>query len=157
MPQNLVLGQESYAVVGACFEVYNRMGCGFLETVYQECLSIEFSERAIPFEAQAELPLFFRGRKLASRFKADFVCHSAIVIEIKAVSGLVDEHRSQLLNYLHASGCPLGMLIIFGHHPGLEFERLVLSHPGHPPVLSRLTDSESFRRTDWKPHSRPFA
>ena len=144
-------------MVGACFEVYNRMGCGFLESVYQECLSIEFSSRGLPFEAQVELPISFRGQKLASRFKADFVCHSAIIIEIKAVAGLADEHRSQMLNYLHASGRQLGMLINFGHHPGLEFERLVLSHPGRAPVLSRLTDSESFRQTDWKPHSRPFA
>jgi GxxExxY protein len=122
----LVYAQESYAIIGACFNVYKTMGCGFLEPVYQECLKIELEYQGIPFEPQQELKLMYRGRELEQKYKPDFICYDKIIVELKAVSKLVDEHRAQVLNYLHATGFKLGLLINFGHYPKLEYERIVL-------------------------------
>jgi GxxExxY protein len=93
---------ESYKITGACFEVHNRMGRGFLEAVYQECLEIEFAERGIPFVSQHKLPIIYKGRTLQQFYKADFVCYDKIIIEVKAVSRLIDEHRAQAIHYLRA-------------------------------------------------------
>lgn len=123
----IIFPEESYAIMGACFNVYNAMGCGFLEPVYQECLEIEFEFQHIPFEPQKRLQLKYRGQTLKRTFKPDFICHDKIVIELKAVSKLVDEHRAQVLNYLNATGMKLGILINFGHYPKLEYDRIVLT------------------------------
>lgn len=122
----ILFKEESYAIIGACFNVYKDKGCGFLEPVYHECCEIEFVFQQIPFASQQELPLSYRGQLLKQRYKPDFICYERIVVEIKAVSALTDEHRAQLLNYLHASGMKLGLLVNFGHHPKLEYERIVL-------------------------------
>jgi GxxExxY protein len=121
----VVYKEESYALMGACFEVYNEKGCGFLEAVYQECLEMELELRGIPFQPQAELLLAYKGRTLKQRYQPDFVCFGKIIVEIKAVSALAPEHRAQLHNYLKATGHRLGLLVNFGHHPGLEYERIV--------------------------------
>jgi len=121
----ILYGDESYAIVGACFEVYKEKGCGFVEPVYQECLAIELDLRSIPFQAQRELRLSYKGRPLLQFYKPDFVCYEKIILEIKAVSKLADEHRAQLHNYLKATGMRLGLLINFGHFPQLELERIV--------------------------------
>ena len=122
--------EESYELVGACFEVYNRMGCGFLEAVYQECLEIELEHKGVPFVAQRELKLTYRERELRQRYVPDFVCYDRIILEIKALSQLTDEHNSQLLNYLHATDMELGLLVNFGHYPKLEYKRVVLTGNG---------------------------
>ena len=111
--------------MGACFEVYREMGCGFTEPVYQECLEIELGMQAIPFFSQRELRLVYKSRKLEQKFKPDFLCYDLVVVEIKAVSAFTDEHRAQVHNYLKATGLKLGLLINFGHFPGLEYERIV--------------------------------
>ena len=123
----LIYEKESYAILGACFAVYKDKGNGFLEPVYQECLEIEFEFQQIPFNAQRELRLQYRGRTLKQTYVPDFVCYEKIVLEIKAVSKLTDEHRSQLLNYLHATGFKLGLLVNFGHYPKVEHERIILT------------------------------
>ena len=120
----LIYKQESYAIVGACFEVYNEKGCGFLEPVYHECLAIEFEYRQIPAISKPSLTLSYRGRTLVQTYNPDFICFEKIVLELKTVSKLVDEHRAQLLNYLNATGFELGLLVNFGHYPGLEYERI---------------------------------
>jgi len=122
----LLYADETYKILGACFEVYKRMGCGFLEPVYQECLEIEFNLQEIPFTAQKELILEYREKRLKQTYKPDFICFEKIVVEIKAVSNLIDEHRAQLLNYLHATGYKVGLLINFGHHPKIEHERFII-------------------------------
>lgn len=119
----IVYKEESYAIMGACFAVYKDKGCGFLEPVYQECLEIECEFQEIPFVPQKELELFYRGRTLKKKYKPDFVCYDKIIVEIKAVRELIDEHRSKIINYLNASGFALGLLVNFGHHPKLEYER----------------------------------
>ena len=123
----LVYKDESFAMMGACFNVYNAMGCGFLEAVYQECLQIEFSAQDIPATAQPELALHYRDHRLAHGYRPDFLCFEKIVLEVKAVDRLANEHRAQVLNYLHAGRYQLGLLVNFGHHPKLEYERIALT------------------------------
>jgi GxxExxY protein len=117
---------ESYAIQGACFEVYKDKGHGFVEPVYQECLEIELELRGIPFDAQTPLSLSYKGRTPKQTFKPDIICYGNIVVELKAVIKILDEHRAQVFNYLRASGLRLGYLINFGHYPKLEYERIVL-------------------------------
>src|SRR5438105_2195013 len=123
----LIWKEESYAIIGACSAVYKDKGRGFLEPVYHECLEIEFDLQRIPFYSKPSQTLQYRGRTLVQTFTPDFICYDKIVIEIKTVSALVDEHRAQLLNYLGATGCDLSLLVNFGHYPGMEYERLVTS------------------------------
>jgi len=127
--KDIIFKEESYAIIGACFEAYNDKGCGFLEPVCQECLHIELEHQRIPAIAKPALTLSYRGRTLLQTYQADFVCYGKIIVELKAVSALVDEHRAQLLNYLHATGFQLGLLVNFGHHPRLEYERIALTEP----------------------------
>ena len=110
---------------GACFEVYNQIGTGFVEPVYQECLEIELGLENIPFVAQQELGLMYRGRSLKRKYIPDFICYGKVIVEIKAVSNLTDEHRAQVHNYLAATGFQLGLLVNFGHAKGVQYERIV--------------------------------
>jgi GxxExxY protein len=122
----LLYHNETYKILGACFNVYKDKGCGFLEAVYQECLEIEFNLQNIPFESQKELHLEYKSHKLSQTYKPDFLCFNKIIIELKAVSYLTDDHRAQILNYLNATGYKLGILVNFGHYPKLEYERIIL-------------------------------
>ena len=122
----ILFKEESYSIIGACFNVYKDKGCGFLEPVYHECCEIEFAFQKIPFLSQTELELTYRGQILRQRYKPDFICFQKITVELKAVSALADEHRAQLLNYLNATKMKLGLLVNFGHYPKLEYERIVL-------------------------------
>ncbi len=121
----IIYKEESYKIIGACFEVYNEMGCGFLEPVYQECLELEFGIQSIPFVPQHELQLAYKGTVLKKKYQPDFICFEKIVVELKAVSKLSDEHRAQVHNYLKATRFRLGLLANFGHYPKLELERIV--------------------------------
>jgi GxxExxY protein len=122
----LLYRDESYAVIGACFEVYREKGNGFVEPVYQECLELECGFQKLPFSSQSTLRLSYKGVELKQRYIPDFLCHEKIIVELKAVKELTDEHRAQVLNYLKASGLRLGLLVNFGHYPKLEFERIIL-------------------------------
>ena len=117
---------ESYKIVGAAMNVYNALGCGFLESVYQEALAIEFKREGIPFEAEKEVRIFYSGVELKQTYKPDFFCYDRIIIELKAVSTIDASHRAQLYNYLKATQCRLGLLINFGNSNGLQVERKVL-------------------------------
>ncbi len=121
----ILFKDESYKIVGACFEVYNELGCGFLEAVYQESLSIEFTLNSIPHIAQQKLQLRYKGNALKSVYIPDFLCFDSIIVEIKSVKELANEHRAQVHNYLKATALRLGLLINFGQHPKLEYERIV--------------------------------
>lgn len=125
MPETLIFREECYRIIGACFEVYNDKGSGFLEPVYQECLEIELELQAIPSVPHQAVHVSYRGRELKQKFIPDFVCYGNIIVEIKAVSSLIDEHRAQVINYLNASGFYLGILVNFGAYPKLDWERLV--------------------------------
>ena len=123
---NLLFEQETYAIRGAVFEVYREMGCGFLESVYQECLRKEFLRSGLPFVEQPELKLSYKGEVLEQTYRSDFVCFDSVLVELKALKELAGEHRAQILNYLKASGMKVGLLVNFGHHPGIEIERFAL-------------------------------
>lgn len=122
----IVYKDESYKIVGAAFKVYNGLGHGFLEAVYQEALEIEFQKQGIPYEREKELKITYAGVELKQTYKADFVCYGKIIVELKAVSELADAHRSQVYNYLHATGYKLGLLLNFGCSDELEKERIVI-------------------------------
>jgi len=117
--------EESFKIMGAAFKVYNTLGHGFLETVYQEALEIEFQRQGIPYEREKELKITYDGVELKQSYRADFVCYGKIIVELKALSNLEDTHRSQVHNYLHATGYKLGLLINFGCSKELERERIV--------------------------------
>ena len=126
--------EESYMLNGAAMHVYNTLGPGFLEAVYQEAFAIELSKRGIPFQREKELKIYYDGQELKiyydgqelkQTYRADFVCFDDIIVELKAVSQLEDSHRSQVYNYLKATGYKLGLLYNFGHHNGLQIERKV--------------------------------
>ena len=118
--------EESYKIVGAAFKVYNNLGHGFLEAVYQEALEIELQRQGIPYEREKVLKIQYDGVELKQTYKADFVCFGKIIVELKAVSALDDAHRSQVYNYLHATGHQLGLLLNFGSPDKLEHERIVI-------------------------------
>lgn len=118
--------QESYNITGAAMYVYNTLGPGFLEAVYQEALAIEFSKRGIPFQREKELKIYYDGHELKQTYRADFVCYDNIIVEIKAVGDLDNTHRSQVYNYLKATGCQLGLLYNFGHSATLQQERKLM-------------------------------
>ncbi|HMM80863.1 MAG TPA: GxxExxY protein [Pyrinomonadaceae bacterium] len=122
----IIYREESYKIMGACFEVYKEKGCGFTESVYQECLQLEFQRQGIPFVAQPIFELEYKGTKLEQYFKPDLVCFGSIIVELKALSKLIDEHRAQALNYLHATKFRLCLLVNFGHQPKVEYERIVV-------------------------------
>ena len=125
MNPEIIFKDESYKIVGACFEVYREKGCGFLEQVYQECLEIELRLQGVPFVPKKPLILEYKGCPLRTRYEPDSICHDKIVLEIKAASELVDEHRAQVQNYLKATGLRLGLLVNFAHYPKAQVERIV--------------------------------
>ena len=122
----IVHKEESYKIVGAAFKVYNNLGHGFLEAVYQEALEIELQRQGIPYEREKVLKIQYDGVELKQTYKADFVCFGKIIVELKAVSALDDAHRSQVYNYLHATGHQLGLLLNFGRPDKLEHEIIVI-------------------------------
>jgi len=125
MESDLLYKEESYKIVGACFEVYREMGCGFLEAVYQECLEIELRLQGVPSVPKKSLTLEYKGSPLRAFYEPDFICHDKIVLELKAATELTDEYRAQVLNYLKATGLKLGLLVNFGHYPKAQAERIV--------------------------------
>ena len=103
--------------------VFNELGCGFLEKVYQEAFELELKARNIPYEREKAFRLYYRGIQLKQEYIADFICYEKIIVELKAVSELTDIHRSQVFNYLKATNIDLGLLVNFGETP-LKVERL---------------------------------
>ena len=126
MDSRIIYAEESYAIQGAIFAVYQGMGAGFLEAVYQECLERELYARGIPFRAQAEIKIHYNGIPLNQTYRADLVCFDKIILELKAVKNLLPEHSAQLQNYLRATGMKLGLLVNFGHAPKVEILRIAM-------------------------------
>ena len=122
---DLIFAEEIYNITRAAMDVQNELGTGFLEPVYQEALAIEMKNRGIPFEREKELTIEYKGITLNKKYYADFVCYDDIILELKAVDSIRDEHVAQVLNYLHASQKKLGYIINFGVKP-LQRKRVVL-------------------------------
>lgn len=107
-------------------DVYYKLGCGFLEPVYQEALELEFQMRDIPFVSEALLPIKYKHLTLKKTYKADFVCYEKIIVEIKALTSLTAVDSAQLLNYLKASQLRVGLLFNFGSVGRLEHKRMII-------------------------------
>ena len=131
-----ILKQEGYDLMGAAFEVYNELGYGMAEEIYQESLEIELDLRGIPFKAKQELVAHFKNRPLKKRYVPDLFVYGQIVVELKAVSELLKEHEAQLLNYMRISRSKIGYLINFGHKETLEWKRFIFTEEDLRPKSS---------------------
>ncbi len=107
-------GPQTYAIIRACMEIHRQLGHGFLEDVYQEAAVIEFPKQKVPFEREVQLPVQYKGIVLPTKYRADFICFSDIIVEFKAISNLTNVDEAQILNYLKATGFRRGLVINFG-------------------------------------------
>ena len=123
---DIIYKSESYKIQGAIFEVYKEMGNGFLEAVCQECLERELLKQKIPFVAQPLLKLIYKGETLQQTYKPDIICFDKIIVELKGVKSIRNEHHAQVLNYLKATKLKLGLIANFGAFPKAEIKRIVL-------------------------------
>jgi len=117
---------RTYAIIGAAIEVHRQLGCGFLESVYQEAMALELTARSIPYRREVEIPVLYKGQRLNAFFRADFVCFDTVIVELKALASLSGVEEAQVLNYLKATGFEIGLLLNFGT-ASLEHRRLVFS------------------------------
>lgn len=124
---DLLYKEEVYAIVGAAMEVYNQLGPGFLEAVYQESLAIEFGERNIPFREQVTVQISYKDKPLQQHYVPDFMVYDKIIVEIKAIRQLGPVEEAQLINYLKATKMALGLLINFGNRGKLAWQRRIIS------------------------------
>jgi GxxExxY protein len=115
---------KTYAIIGAAIEVHRQLGCGFLESVYQEALAIELGLRQIPFRREVRLPVTYKGQVLATSFCADFICFNSVIVELKALAHLSGAEEAQLINYLKTTRHKVGLLLNFGTR-SLVHRRLV--------------------------------
>ena len=117
--------EEVYSIVGACMDVHNELGHGFLEVVYKDAIAIEFSTCGINFEREKRFDISYKGVILPHKFHADFLVMDKLIVEIKATKeGISSEYMAQTLNYLKISGCKLGLIVNFGKS-SLEYKRLL--------------------------------
>lgn len=146
---DLLYKDEVYAIVGAAMDVYNDLGPGFLENVYQEAMEIEVGDRGIPVEAPQEIHIKYKGKLLKKFYIADLVCYDKIIVEIKALDKLTLREEGQLLNYLKATEMKVGVLINFGHYPSLEWKRLVYTQepPSHSATQMLREDEPIYQTT----------
>ena len=114
-------------IIGAAMEVHSVLGAGFVESVYEESLAVEFGLRKIPYERQKTIDVLYKGR-LAKQFIWDFIVYSKIIVELKAIKEISDIEQAQVLNYLKSSELNLGLLLNFGSS-SLEVKRLIDSNP----------------------------
>lgn len=121
----LLYKEEVYSIVGAAFEVYNELGVGFLEAVYQDALEEEFNLRKISHTSQQEIHVTYKGKPLRKSYVADLVAYGKVIVEIKAIDHLTPQEYAQVINYLKATGFQLGVLINFGAEKELEWKRVV--------------------------------
>jgi GxxExxY protein len=128
MNADLQRDPETYAIIGAAMEVHRELGNGFLEAVYQDALQIEFKQRCIPFQREQSVPVLYKGVALGAPYRADFVCHGSVIVELKAIKALTDVETAQVLHYLKATGFGRALLINFAT-PRLDYKRFIQS--GH--------------------------
>lgn len=120
----IIYKDESYKITGALMNVHNKMGRGFLESVYSEALCIEFDRQGIPYACEQKLETYYGDVKLKKYFFADFVCFNSIILELKKTPFIAKDHEAQLMNYLMATKLKLGILVAFGG-PRLVYKRII--------------------------------
>ena len=121
---DLLYKEESYAIIGRCMEVHNQLGHGFAEIIYKDALMIEFENEGIDYAREKEYDVVYKGHILPRKYYADFVVFDKIILEVKCVASLTDEHYSQVINYLKVSGTKLGLLVNFSRNK-LETKRII--------------------------------
>jgi len=122
--EDLIYKEECYKIIGCAMEVHKTLGCGFLENVYKEALRYEFFRKGVIFDEERMLEIQYKDIILDKKYFADFVCFDKIILEIKAVERLCNEHYCQVINYLNAAKFDLGLLINFGAS-SLEYKRVI--------------------------------
>ncbi len=110
-------------IIGAAMEVHSALGCGFLENVYEEALTAEFSLCKVRFERQKPLDVFYKGKRV-KQFVCDFLVAGTVLVELKAIKKLTAVEMAQLLNYLKATNSKLGLLLNFGAS-SLQYKRVI--------------------------------
>lgn len=103
----------SHEVIAACIEVHRQLGPGLLESIYEQCLCYELTQRGMTFERQVLVPLVYRGMPLDCGYRMDLVVDSQIVVEVKAVEHLLPVHEAQVLSYLKLTKLPTGLIVNF--------------------------------------------
>ncbi len=131
-------------IIGTFYEVYNELGFGFLESVYEEAMLIALSKKGLAVEQQVQIPVWFRGQRIG-QFEADLVVNEKVILELKAVRTVVDVHKAQLLNYMKATEIEVGMLLNFGHKA--EFKRMAFDNdrkkrPNDKSMIANLLSEE---------------
>jgi GxxExxY protein len=116
--------ERTFKIIGAALDVHKELGCGFLEAVYQEALEREFTTQEIPFKKQPVVKIIYKGKSLNKTYQPDFVCYGEVLVEIKALSTLTGAEKSQIINYLKATGLEVGLLVNFGSR-SLEHKRFI--------------------------------
>ncbi|HKY54205.1 MAG TPA: GxxExxY protein [Anaerolineales bacterium] len=147
----LLYKDEVYAIIGAAMEVYNHLGPGFSEAIYQEAMEIESDSRKIPNQPQQDIFIKYKGTILKQFFKPDFICYDKIITEIKALDRLTSREEAQLLNYLKAIGLPVGLLINFGDEKDLEWKRMVFTGQKSTRIPKRIIPPRTLHINDPKP------
>ena len=118
------LQELTFSIIGAAMEVHSIIGCGFTEPLYQEAFEEELRLRNIPYSWEKTFQVTYKDKVLEKVFRPDFVCDDKVIVELKAVTELTDEHYAQVCNYLKATGLELGLLINFGNR-SLEYKRII--------------------------------
>ena len=126
-------------IIGVFYEVYNELGFGFLESVYENAMVIALEEKGLKVERQVLIPVWFRGRPLGT-FAADLVVECAVILELKAVTRLIEAHVAQLMHYLRATQIEVGLVMNFGQQP--EFKRRVYENARKGSADMKLSSSE---------------
>jgi GxxExxY protein len=114
---------QTYAIIGAAMAVHAELGPGFLEEVYHEAFAIELLNQKIPFQHEAALTITYKGSPLRKTYRADFVCHEDIIVELKALPDITGTEKAQVINYLKAANFDRGLLLNFGTK-SLQYIRL---------------------------------
>ena len=123
----MMFEDEGYRLMGAAFEVYNQLGYGMAEEIYQQSLEIELSLHGIPYQSKRELEVFYKDHLLDTHYRPDLVVYDAIVVELKAISELVADHEAQLFNYMRIARQQVGYLLNFGKKGELQWKRFILT------------------------------
>lgn len=134
MNEKKIKDPKTYEIIAAAMEVHRILGPGFLEAVYREAMCIECDLKNMQFRKEAELPVRYKDRVLATSYRADFVFFNDVLVEIKALSQLTNKEEAQIINYLKATGFQTGLLLNFGSK-SLEFKRFVLTGKNILPIL----------------------
>jgi GxxExxY protein len=100
-------------IIGCAYTVYNRMGFGYLESVYEKCLMIELHKAELQVQAQVAIPVYYEG-ELVGDFRADILVEETVLVELKSIKALAATQEAQLVNYLVATEKEVGLLINFG-------------------------------------------